>query len=90
MWGDARPAHYAAQDTGQPQTVTIQFQPSGGAFTNVQTVTLTNPMGYFDVHVPFTQSGNVRIAYTYPASDPMLPVLPGQTVVSRSVSIKAP
>jgi hypothetical protein len=44
-------------------------------------------MGYIDARVPFTQSGNVRLAYTYPASDPMLPAMPGETVVSRSVKI---
>jgi hypothetical protein len=53
----------------------------------VQSVSITDPEGYFDVHVPFTESGNVRLAYVYPASDPLLPDLPGTAVISRTVPI---
>jgi hypothetical protein len=88
VWGDARAARYAAQDTGLTQSVYIQFQASGSdTWTNVQPVTITNPHGYFDVRVPFTTSGNVRIAYIYPLNDPMLPDFPGTVVVSRSVAV---
>jgi hypothetical protein len=88
VWGDARAASYAAQDTDLTQTVYIQFEPKGsGSWADVQPVTIANPEGYFDVRVPFTVSGNVRLAYVYPMNDPMLPDLPGTAVVSRSVAI---
>ena len=39
VWGDARAAHYAEQDTGMPQQVYIQFQTvTSGTWTNVQPV----------------------------------------------------
>jgi hypothetical protein len=88
VWGDARAAHYAAADTGATQTVEIQFEPKGSStWTNVQPVTITNPRGYFDVNVPFTQSGSVRLVYIYPVSDPMLSTLSGTAVVSRTVAV---
>jgi hypothetical protein len=87
VWGDVRPAHYAQIDTGAPQSVDIQFQPSGSStWSTVQTVPITNPEGYFDVRVAFSQSGNVRLAYSYPATDPLLS-LSGSTVTSRTVAI---
>jgi hypothetical protein len=46
---------------------------SSGTWANVHPVTITNPEGYFDVRLPFTESGSVRLAYVYPATDPMLP-----------------
>jgi hypothetical protein len=88
VWGGARAAHNAQQDTGSAQSVAIQFQPRGSsAWSTVQTVPITNPQGYFDVQVPFTQSGNVRIAYTYPSGDPFLAGVSGQTAVSRTVAV---
>jgi hypothetical protein len=87
VWGCARPAYFAAKDGGgTSQTVEIQFAPKGShTFTNVQMVTITNPEGYFDVHIPFTRSGTVRFSYEYPMSDLML--APGTTIYSRSVAI---
>ncbi len=47
------------------------------------------PDGYFDQRIGFPQSGIVRLAYTYPSSDPFLPFgTAGATVYSRSVSIR--
>jgi hypothetical protein len=70
VWGCARPAYYASIDTGgQPQNVEIQFQPaSGGAFTTVKTMTITDPHGYFDTRVSFPSSGTVRLTWSYPPS----------------------
>jgi hypothetical protein len=87
VWGEARPAHFMNLDTGQTQSVAIQFQAGGqGAFTTVQTV---NSNGYFDVHLKFPSSGEVRLVYSYPSSDMFLPVgVAGTTIASRSVSIK--
>jgi hypothetical protein len=44
----------------------------------VRTVKITNPEGYFDVHVTFPHTGTVRLAWTYPQ---------GPTVYSRSVKV---
>jgi hypothetical protein len=92
LWGDARPAAYASADTGglMPQSVDIQFEAAGSSmWTTVQTVLITNPEGYFDVSVPFTQSGSVRLAYTYPAGDALLssPTDPGMLRFSRTVNV---
>src|SRR5205807_893658 len=58
VWGCVRPAYYANLDTGSPsQTVDIQFQPdSGGAFTTLQTLDVSDPHGYFDTNVVFPSS----------------------------------
>jgi hypothetical protein len=84
VWGEARPAKYG---TGA-QTVAIQFQANGkGAWKTLQTVKSST---YFSVKQKFAGSGNVRLAYTYPKSDALLPVgLAGKTIISRSQSITA-
>ena len=91
VWGGVRPAYYAAGDTSSTQTAEIQFQQgSRGPFKTLRTVAITDPRGYFDVHMSFPASGNVRLAWTYPSSDRLLgyfdPLTP-QTVVSRSVAV---
>ncbi len=87
VWGDARPAHFAAADTGgASQGVDIQFAPTGSTtFTTISHVTITNREGYFDTHVVFPGSGTVQLSYTYPASD--LRLAPNTTVLSRGVKI---
>jgi hypothetical protein len=70
VWGDVRPARYARVDTGQPQSVQIQYAPNGSnTYQTVKSVRITNTQGYFDVHVKFPGSGNVRLAWTYPSGD---------------------
>jgi hypothetical protein len=91
VWGAARPAPFARLDTKAPQSVQIQFQRgSRGAFTTVNTVKVNRSTGYFDVHMTFPASGTVRLAWTYPKTDPF-PFLPadalGATVFSRHVQI---
>jgi hypothetical protein len=93
VWGDVRPAHYA----GGSQSVQIQYAPKGSSkYRTVKNVRITNPHGYFDVHVKFPGSGNVRLAWTYPSglTDP-LASLPGEPATlanphafSRVTSIK--
>lgn len=87
VWGCVRPAHSAMIDApADPETVEIQFRPQGGeSFTTLKTVTITDAHGYFDTHMSFPDSGTVRLAWTYPEDDPLLPF--GQTVYSRSVSV---
>ena len=69
-----RPAHYAAIDTSAPQYVRIQFRRlARGPFTTVRQVRITNPRGYFETRVSFPISGTVRLSWSYPANDPLLP-----------------
>jgi hypothetical protein len=85
VWGAVRPAAFARLDTGKAQSVLVQFQArSKGAFTTTATVPITNSRGYFDVHLAFPSSGSVRLAWTYPAGDPLLS---GGTVFSRTQKI---
>ncbi len=80
-----RPAGYARIDTGQAQSAQIQFQAgSTGAWQVIDTVAITNSKGYIDVHLALPASGAVRLAWTYPAGDPLLG---GGTVYSRTVSV---
>jgi hypothetical protein len=89
VWGCARPAHFMELDTDVPQTVAIQFQRDGrGPFETLATVPAASVNGYFDVHVRFPTSGAVRLAYTYPTADPLLPPgFEGMTIHSRVVKV---
>ena len=70
VWGEARPARYGKGS----QTVQIQFQARGkGPWKTVRTI---KTKSYFSVKQKFPATGKVRIAYTYPKSDALLP--PGQ------------
>jgi hypothetical protein len=82
VWGEARPAKYG---TGT-DAVAIQFQAHGkGAWKTLQTVKSGT---YFSVKQKFPGSGNVRLAYTYPKNDALLPVgLPGKKIIGRSQAI---
>jgi hypothetical protein len=85
VWGDLRPGHFY-----RGQTVNIQFAPgSGSAFTTVKALRVNNRTGYFDVHMKFPGSGTVRLSWTYPKSDPLLPITAlGATVFSRHQKIR--
>jgi len=94
VWGCVRPAHFASIDTGgTSQQVEIEFQQgSRGAFTTLRTVTIASSRGYFDLHMSFPGSGTVRLAWSYPANDPLLTpslITPGDqdTVYSRTVKV---
>jgi hypothetical protein len=81
VWGCVRPARYARLDTGLPQRVQIELQPRPGApFETLETLTITDPNGYFDTRVRFPSSGAVRTAWAYRH---------GPTVYSRTVPITA-
>jgi hypothetical protein len=85
IWGGARAAGYARFDTGQNQSVQIQFQRgSAGAWQTIDTVPITNSKGYIDVHLALPATGAVRLAWSYPANDAFLG---GGTVYSRTVSV---
>jgi hypothetical protein len=93
VWGCLRPARYAILDTGQSQTVSIQFRARTGApWQTVRTVTFSRASQscYFDVRMRFQSSGTVRLGWSYPIDDPSLgyfdPLQP-HSVHSRSVKI---
>jgi hypothetical protein len=75
VWGCVRPAHFA----GLPQSARIELQAGGrGAFKTVDTISVTDPDGYFDTVVRFPSAGLVRLTWSYPN---------GETIHSRLVSI---
>jgi hypothetical protein len=79
VWGQVRPAPDAAHTTHRPQTVQIQFRPrSGGSFTTVGRVRITNPNGYIELHQTFSGSGSVRLRWAYPD---------GEQIFSRTVAV---
>jgi hypothetical protein len=86
VWGEARASKFMQTDTHQAQPVQIQFQLGGhGAWTTLQTITTA---GYFDVHVKVPGSGNLRLSYTYPQTDPFLPLgFAGSAVASRTIKV---
>ncbi len=87
VWGCVRPVNYAFGDTGQAQLAELQFRArSGGPWSTLKQLAISTVSDcYFDVHLPFTQSGDVRLSYTYPAGDKRLPA--GKTVHSRLVAV---
>jgi hypothetical protein len=87
VWGCVRAAKYAIRDTGLAQTAQLQYQSNGtGPWVTVREITVTDPANcYFDVRVPFNSSGALRLVYTYPANDPLLPAK--YTVYSRHVQV---
>ena len=61
VWGGARPAHFAA---GR-QSVAIQFRSSSkAAWKTLKTVAISNKRGYFDTHMSFPSSGQVRLGWS--------------------------
>lgn len=87
VWGEARPAFWTGRATRQTQSVRIQFQAHGkGAWKTIDTVRSNH---YFLVRPKFTESGEVRLRYTYPsAADSLLPLgVGGSTITSRTQAI---
>lgn len=79
-----RPAPFMTHDGNGPQSVSIQLNNK-----TIRMVEATGSGGYFDLRLKFASSDNVRLAYTYPSSDPFLPIgTAGSIVYSRSVTIK--
>jgi hypothetical protein len=86
IWGGARPT---AVSPTSPRTVLIQMQKGGkGSWTTIQTVSVAKKTGYFDVHSKLPYSGNLRLSYTYPQSETLLPNnVAGSTIVGRTVKV---
>lgn len=71
VWGCVRPAkRYPRGAVGR-----VLIQLNG---RTIRSVKVTNPEGYFDVHVTFPHSGNVRLAWSYPH---------GARIFSRTVRV---
>jgi hypothetical protein len=86
IWGGARPAALASSGT---RTVSIQMQKGGkGSWTTIQTVNVAKRTGDFDIHSKLPYSGNLRLAYTYPQTETLLPTnVAGSTIVGRTVKV---
>jgi hypothetical protein len=81
IWGAARPAMALSKDGAQ--SVAIQLNGK-----TIKTVKPSKTGGYFDLKMKFPSSGTVRLAYTYPKHDSLLPISDlGTTVDSRSFKI---
>lgn len=75
VWGQLRPANHTTTQTAQ-----IQLQSSGSStWTTLTTVSTTDPEGFFLTHVAIPTSGQVRLAWTDPAT--------GAVDYSRDVSV---
>lgn len=89
VWGCARPAPFAALDTGAPQSVDIQFKQGRGGYSTLQSVALRGGC-YFDVPVRFPISGTMRLSWSYPSGDSQLGYfdpLESHTAYSRPVTV---
>jgi hypothetical protein len=83
IWGAAKPAPFMTKDGNGPQTVSIQLNGQ-----TIKTINVSGASGYFDVKLKFPKSGTVRLAYTYPSTNPFLPATDiGKTVFSRSLKV---
>jgi hypothetical protein len=83
IWGAARPAPFMKKDGAGTPTVAIQLNGQ-----TIKTLNVTGSGGYFDAKLKFPKSGTVRLAYTYPSTNPFLPTADlGTTVFSRSFKV---
>ena len=90
VWGGARPAVFlrSAARARRP-IVSIQMRRRDHTrWTTISTVRASPSTGYFDVHPRLPYSGSLRLAYTYPKTEPFLPLkTAGSTIHSRVVSV---
>jgi hypothetical protein len=90
VWGGARPATFSqsATPTTAP-TVEVQMQKGGsGSWTTIQTVEVSSATGYFDIRTTLPYSGDLRLAYRYPQTEPFLPTnVGGTTIYGRTVAV---
>ena len=78
-----------SQSATTTPTVAIQMQKGGkGSWTTIQTVNVAKRTGDFDIHSKLPYSGNLRLAYTYPQTETLLPNnVAGSTIVGRTVKV---
>jgi hypothetical protein len=90
VWGGARAAAFSQSATTKAAaTVEIQMQKNGtGPWINIQAVNVSTTTGYFDVHPKLPYSGNLRLTYTYPKTESLLPTnVAGSTINGRTVKV---
>ena len=90
IWGGARPATFSPSATPPiPPTVEVQMQKGDdGSWTTIQTVAVSSATGYFDIRSMLPYSGRLRLAYSYPQTEPFLPTgVPGTTIYGRAVTV---
>jgi hypothetical protein len=88
LWGGARPAGYVFTDFGAGAVPPVQVQFAAGRsaqFITLAIVPLSNPQGYLTTRLIFPSSGRVRLAWTYPQDDQLLPA--GPEIYSRTQQI---
>lgn len=90
VWGGARPAIFGHRATRKRQRVSIQLQRGGhGDYTTIATVTASARNGYFNAHIKIPAGGRLRLRYTYPQNEPLLPAgVAGSSIVSRTVKVR--
>jgi hypothetical protein len=89
VWGAARPAPFAALDGFGLQRARLQFKAAHAGWKTLTTFKVNHAGGYYDLHVKFAQSGQVRVQWTFPTSDNLFNAsLHGFTASSRAVNIK--
>ena len=90
IWGGARPATFSQSAIpATAPTVEIQMQEgASGPWTTIQTVKVSGATGYFDIHTTLPYSGGLRLAYSYPLTEPFLPTnVGGTTIYGRTVPV---
>ncbi len=86
VWGAARPAPFASIDGFTSARVQIQLK-RGRSWTTVSTAR-PGRNGYFDVRLRFPAGGSVRLQWSYPNDLLLSGGDRGQTIHSRSFSIR--
>jgi hypothetical protein len=90
IWGGARPATYSLS-AAAPTAPAVELQmrkPGGGSWTTIQTVKVSTTTGYFEIRSTLPYSGELRLAYTYPRTEPLLPLnTAGTTIYGRTVNV---
>jgi hypothetical protein len=90
VWGAVRPAPFAALDGFGTQHARLELKVAHSGWKTLTTFKVNHAGGYYDLHVKFPKSGQVRAQWTYPASDSLFDSgLHGFTASSRTVNIKA-
>lgn len=88
VWGEVRPASYAARDSGSVPAVAIQFRAtSRGGWRTVRTVAVSGSDPAFEIPVRFPASGSVRLRWSYPRAYADLPAGTPRTVMSRTQAV---
>jgi hypothetical protein len=90
IWGGARPAAFAAlgSEATHPTVAIEARRDRRSSWAAIRTVEVSAATGYFDIHMQLPYTGRLRLAYTYPATEPLLPTnVAGTTIFSRTVKV---